>query len=110
MMDELLQRGEALAMFTQGNAGQRRVSACCPWNLHTVRSSFNNFKGGEREMAAGPSINSSPLKILETARLVKFFDHTTSLLHADGQLGAAILRTFEEHHGRRRELYPALSP
>ena len=35
MMDELLQRGEALAMFTQGNAGQRQS-----WRVLSLESAY----------------------------------------------------------------------
>jgi hypothetical protein len=75
MIDELLQRGDAFAMFTQGNGGSTREGPCFPWNPPTVRSSFNYFKGGEKRNCswAFKFIPMKNLKILETARLDRFF-------------------------------------
>ena len=79
MMNDLFQRGEAHAQFTQENAGTAGANRFYPWNRSTVRSSFNNFKKGERGNGSWACYKSIPienLKFLEIAMLDKFFDHT----------------------------------
>jgi len=79
MMNDLFQRGEAHAKFTQENALTARASRFYPCNRSTVRSSFNNFKKGERGNGSWACYKSIPienLKFLEIASLDKFFDHT----------------------------------